>query len=297
MFASNSGPIAGRVLLVDGDALCYTCAGKDDTSAAQARANVIDRIRRSMAAAQAERAMVLVTARSSHKGHRYAIADVKPYQGQRSSGRRPKNWEFLRGYVEGGVPGYTTEVTEVAEADDLFSKYAIKFGPTNVVHHTQDKDMRMIPGWHLTWDEFKLTYVEPGAFSHVFNDKVYGRKWFWLQMLHGDTADNIPGLPKYIDPAGKEKLCGEVTAAKLLAECVDEDEARVVVTSLYKGWYGDDWAHRLLEQAVLLWMRRQPGDVFDVAAEGGPLSKGSVYSQGRDVMLKRIAEVQSCQPG
>lgn len=296
MFASNSGPIKGRVLLVDGDALCYTCAGKDDTSAAQARINVIDRIRRGMAAAQAERCIVLVTARSSHKGHRYAVARVKDYQGQRSSGRRPKNWEFLRGFVEGGVPGYTTEVTDVAEADDLFSKYSHQYGAANVVHHTQDKDMRMVPGWHLTWDDFKLTFVPPDTYEHVFDDKVYGTKWFWLQMLHGDAADNIPGLPKYVDPAGKDKLCGPATAEKLLAPCTDNTDACITVASLYRGWYGDDWEVQFLEQAILLWMRRHPGHVFDVL-DSGVISVGLRKERAIDPILQRIAEVQACQPG
>jgi DNA polymerase-1 len=300
---TNQPPIPGRVLLADGDALCYTCAGNDSTDQGQARVNLMDRMRRAKANSRSEDSRVLVTGRGSHKGHRYAIATVKAYQGQRTSSRRPKNWEYLRGIVEGGVPNHPTEVTAVAEADDLFAKYSHDLGPANVVHHTQDKDMRMIPGWHLTWDDFLLTFVKDGEWEHKFNDKVYGRKWFWLQMLHGDGADNIPGLPQYADGSTytdkarrgmlKFMLCGEVTAGKLLAQCRNEAEARAEVISLYQTFYGADTAAAVLEQGVLLWMRQRPGDVFDVCNEGNPLCG---YDAGRQTLLQRIAEAQACLP-
>lgn len=296
-FTSTLPPITGRVLLVDGDALCYACAGNDDTPSYQARINVHDRIRRAKQGSQAETVRILTTARTSHKGHRYAIARVKPYQGQRSSGRRPKNWQYLRELLEAGIPEYSCELTTVAEADDLFAKYSHELGPENVVIHTQDKDMRMVPGWHLVWDTFGLTYLPPGKWEQSFEDKLYGQKWFWLQMLHGDTADNIPGLPKYINEKGNPALCGEKTAAKLLADCANRDEARVLVSSLYQGWYGEGWQAELLEQAVLLWMRREPGNVFDVCNPGGPLDVGSVFAQGKATIMARIAEAQACQPG
>lgn len=307
MLTQHEAPIPGRVLLVDGDALCYTCAGNDDTEPGQARINVIERLRKAAASCRAESVRVLVTARGSHKGHRYAIAKVKPYQGQRDGGRRPKNWEYLRRLVEAGLNEYPTEVTAVAEADDLFSKYSYELGPENVVIHTQDKDMRMVPGWHLTWDDMGLVYVAPGTWELRFGDKTYGRKWFWLQMLHGDAADNIPGLPEFADGSVYPKtykdkakrgelkymLCGEATANKLLAGCVDEASARDKVIGLYTTCYQDMVFNEILEQGILLWMRQRPGDVFDVCAEGNPLCG---YDAGRATILQRIAEVQACQP-
>lgn len=305
MHAGNDAPVPGRVLLVDGDALCYACAGNDDTDAAQARINLLSRVDRAKRGSRSESVRILVTGRGSHKGHRYAIATVKPYQGQRSSSRRPKNWEYLRGLVEGGVPNYPTEVTAVAEADDLFSKYSHELGATNVVIHTQDKDMRMVPGWHQTWEDFALTFVPEGTWAHRFHDKLYGRAWFWHQMLHGDDADYIPGLPEFADGTlyskshplrGQLKFmkCGEKTAQSLLADCANEAEARAKVISLYSTFYGADTDAAILEQGILLWMRQRPGDVFDVCNEGNPLAG---YDKARAVMLNRIAEVQACLPG
>jgi hypothetical protein len=263
----------GRVLLADGDALAYYCAGSEDTSQAQARLNLNSFLRACRESSGSESVRVLVTGRGSNKGYRYAVARTKPYQGTRSSGRRPYNWEFLREVIEGGFnPDFPVEITNGAEADDLFGKYAVILGWMNVVHLTQDKDMRMLPGLHMDWKERTFCTVEPDTWELIHNGKTYGRKWFWLQMLHGDTADNIPGLPKYITPAGKPALCGEVTAGKLLDGTTCEADARSRVFGLYAAWYGEDWRIHLLEQAVLLWMRRDAeSKVLNCMREGGPL--------------------------
>jgi DNA polymerase-1 len=272
---ARTNSVPGRLLLVDGDALAYTCGGAD--SPGQARANLINHVEQAQRASGASNTAILVTARSSHKGHRYAIARAKPYQGQRSSGRRPEQWEFLRSVLElDNVPCAPVIVTATAEADDLFAAYSLQHNPHNVVIHTQDKDMRMVPGWHLTWSDMRMVYLPDGVYEMAFNDKLYGRKWFWMQMLMGDTADNIPGLPRMTKPDGKQALCGEATAAKLLAGTTTCEEARFVVRGQYEAYYQteqDPWAglEAMLEQAILLWMRQDPNDLFDVCSPGNPM--------------------------
>lgn len=271
----------GRVLLVDGDALAYYCAGASGTSPGQARQNLLSFIREKERASGAESVRVLVTGRASDKGKRYAVARSKPYQGQRSGSRRPDNWEFLREIIDGGVPGFPTEVTNKAEADDLFGWYSATLGPENVVICTQDKDMNMVPGWHMNWKENSLLYHEPGLWTKPYGDKVLGRKWFWLQMLMGDSADNIPGLPRMITEKGGQAKVGEATAYKLLAgvektaECSGRalnDCALNVVANLYQGYYGDRWPLEFVEQAILLWMRNdERSHVFNVFEAGNPL--------------------------
>ena len=89
---NNSVPVERRVLLVDGDGLAYYCAGNDETSIGEARARLIEKVKGAQRACGAEDVRILLTNSGSHKGHRYAIARVKPYQGQRVNSRRPKNW-------------------------------------------------------------------------------------------------------------------------------------------------------------------------------------------------------------
>jgi DNA polymerase-1 len=289
---TRTAMVPGRTLLADGDGLAYYCAGNDDTDPGQARVNLLNKLAEAKAAAGCEFVRVLTTASGSTKGHRYAVARVKAYQGQRSNSRRPKNWGVLRQLLEGGFDArYPVELTARAEADDLFGKYATQLGCANVVHFTQDKDMRMLPGWHMEWRELRLTFVPDGCFDHTFNDKQYGIKWFWLQMLHGDAADYVPGLPKYAKPDGKLALCGEATAAKLLADCTTSDEARATVFGLYRGFWGDEWEVNVLEQGVLLWMRTDDkSSALDVCAPGNPLF--GISDKAVQVILTRIAEGQ-----
>jgi DNA polymerase-1 len=275
--------VPNRILLVDGDGLCYYCAGNDDTDVGTARANLISKVKRAAELVGAEHIKILVTGAGSHKGHRYAIARVKPYQGQRAGSRRPKNWEALRELLATGFNGVEIETTYTAEADDLFGWYAYNY-PDDVVILTQDKDMRMLPGVHLDWVTNRIHKVEHSltdvrheyamynrnVHDSVFNDKQYGPKWFWLQMLHGDTADHIPGLPKYL-ARDSFKPVGEVTAGKLLTiPMIGEGHAKTVAM-YYRTYYKERALVEMLEQACLLWMRRDPNRWDDCCEIGGPM--------------------------
>lgn len=289
MVTSTSPVIPGRVLYADGDALAYVCAGNDECIPARARMNLMDTLAQAQRASGAEVVRIVATSRGSHKGWRYAVASVKPYQGQRESGRRPKNWEYLRNLIEIDPP-FPTDLVANAEADDLFAKYSKLHGPDNTVIYTQDKDMQMVPGHHMDWKTMRMWFVPEGTWEVIHNDKVFGRKWFWLQMLQGDTADNVPGLPKYIKPTGKEGLCGPATAAKLLADAADDAHAFMLVSGLYKGYYGDTWDEHLLEQACLLWMRNDPDSrLMNVMADGNPLAHvRELMSPAANTLISRV---------
>ena len=293
MFSGQVPAIKGRVLFSDGDGLAYYCAGNDGTDPGQARAKLLSKLENAKRASASESSRILLTGQGSNKGHRYAIARVKAYQGQRDGGRRPKNWGYLRQLLEGGVnQDHPSEITGLAEADDLFGKYSKILGPENTVIHTQDKDMRMVPGWHLDWETMKMVFVTADCWAIEDNEKLYGRKWFWTQMLQGDPADYVPGLPKYVKPDGKAALCGPATATKLLAECSNELEARATVFGLYRGWYGDEWQVNVLEQAILLWMRNdEKSSAINVMAAGNPLD-GWPYQEATEQIMRRIAEGQ-----
>lgn len=267
------GPVEGRVLLVDGDGLAYFCAGNDDTDPGQARTNLISKVQAAMRAAGADTARILVTDQSSHKGHRYAIARARPYQGQRSGGRRPKNWSYLRGILESDALPFPTDATVTAEADDLFGRYVTEVGPDRAVIYSQDKDMRMLPGLHLNWDTHVLVPVPEGTFELTYDDKVYGEKWFWLQLLQGDPADNIPGLPGWYLPGDiKPRLMGPKTAETRLADAKDRNGAWYTVLTHYESFYGQRAKVEIAEQGALLWMRRDPASSwFDVFRAGNPL--------------------------
>lgn len=266
MACSASVPILPDLTLyIDGDGLAYYCAGNDETDISKARAFVRDKIEGTAAAVGAQSVKLLLTASGGHKGHRYAIARAKPYQGQRAGARRPKNWQALRQLLEAGAFGDVQNDAD-READDRFGQYG-HTAPMKTAISTQDKDMRMVPGYHVDWKDNRVFYLGPNVYEASFNDKVYGLKWFWLQTLQGDTADNIPGLPLH-----NGKKIGEVGAANVLAGTTCNEEAFEVVLGAYRTYYNDRAMVELLEQACLLWMRRgESASWFDVGAIGGPM--------------------------
>lgn len=267
----------GLALHIDGDYLAYFASGSDECEAGQARWNAVNRIETLRSMCGADRVYLHLTASGSHKGNRYLVATVKPYQEQRSASRRPKNWEFLRGYLE----DYQGDAFKVIkwhnrEADDGIAYAACKAVAAGkyAVIGTADKDMRMLPGLHINWKTFQLTKVEPEDYRVVGADDLeYGTYWFWKQMLMGDTADHIPGLERYVEN-GKEKKMGEVTAGKALAGTSNDGEAFHVIKTFYKSYYSKDWADRVAEQASLLWLRRDRSagllNFYSVMKSGDP---------------------------
>lgn len=249
-------------LHADGDYLAYYCSGNDDTAFGTARRNTLDLLENVATLAGAGARKVLhLTSGLSCKGNRFIVATEKVYQGQRDSSRKPKNWEAMRTWMEGGDIGlgWKVKVWTDREADDgvaCAARYALQSGRTPAIF-TRDKDFRMIPGLHIDWDTLGLIDVPVGTFSKLgFEQQVYGAKWFWLQMLQGDSADNIPGCAKVFNAKGDKLVaCGPKTAEALLAECKTTEECWRVVRQCYEDCYATAWADRLTEQAVLLWLR------------------------------------------
>lgn len=286
--------VPGRRVHIDADMLAYQCGGSEDTDVATSRRILKSKIDLFKDAAGAEGVLLHMTASGSTKGHRALIAYTKPYQGQRK-GHRPKNWQYLRDYMAEGLAGPIKQWFD-READDGFGFISMNC-PLDVIA-TRDKDMRMLPGLHLNWDTYELVKVEPDQFALEAGGKLYGHKWFWTQMLCGDAADNIPGLPKHPDfPRG----VGEVAASKLLAFADDDDSAAMAVAQAYKAHYGTEWAERFCEQASLLWIRRTnqaPINEWMAYLPVGPQLKAAGEKQIARVqaLLDEAERINACQP-
>lgn len=285
--------VPGRRVHIDADMLAYQCGGNEDTDVATSRRILKSKIDLLKDAAGAEGVLLHMTASGSTKGHRALIAYTKPYQGQRK-GHRPKNWQYLRDYMAEGLAGPIKQWFD-READDGFGFISMNC-PLDVIA-TRDKDMRMLPGWHLNWDTYELIKVEPEQFALEAGGKLYGHKWFWTQMLWGDAADNIPGLPKHPDfPRG----VGEVAARKLLAFADDDDSAALAVAQAYEAHYGAEWAERFCEQASLLWIRRTnqaPINEWMAYLPVGPQLKAAGGKQLARVqaLLDEAERINACQ--
>jgi len=261
--------VPGRVAHIDGDYLCYYSSGNDECEPAMARSNALQFVQRVLDRTGSNKAVMHLTASGCHKGERYLAATVKPYQEQRSGSRRPKNWAYMREWSEGYTGGaFTVKTWASREADDgmaACARFAVKSGRLDAIV-TADKDMRMLPGVHLCWKDHDILTTVPDNTWAVYGEdgKIYGDKWFWLQMLHGDTADNIPGLEfVFTDGKGgalKMSKVGPKTAEQLLGGIEDNKEAYSIVSQCYWRTYRGQGEHvgydRFVEQACLLWLRQ-----------------------------------------
>jgi len=105
-----------------------------------------------------------------------------------------------------------------------------------------DKDLNGVPGWHFNWNKDDLYWVTEDEAT----------RWFYTQLIMGDPTDNIQGVPSY----------GIKKAEKALAKCEDEEDMYWVALGLYQYYYealGYKPMNALLENARLLWMRREEG--------------------------------------
>jgi 5'-3' exonuclease len=122
---------------------------------------------------------------------------------------------------------------------------------------SRDKDLRICPGWHFSWECGQQKAIGPthtdrlGFLSEKPNGDTigYGLKFFFYQMLVGDTADNIPGLPKV----------GDAGAVKLLKDLNTEVELYQAVKNAYIEKMGEAAKEYFKEQSSLLWMVQEKG--------------------------------------
>lgn len=174
-----------------------------------------------------EREPVLVISNTG-KTFRHDVAVTQPYKGNRTA-PKPEFYHELRQYMveEAGAifstPGF--------EADDYIGVNTDR--KTDIIASI-DKDLMMIPAQgHYNFVKKELIKVRRPAF------------YFWKQVLMGDRADNIPGIPKI----------GEKTAIDLLSD-LKTKQMREVVETQYKIAFGEGWFKRFDEVARLLWIKR-----------------------------------------
>lgn len=184
---------------------------------------------------------------------RYEVSKSKPYKGTR---KNPKPYHFynilahlMSEYdVHIGQDGY--------EADDELCMFQIaNRGVKDTIICSRDKDLRICPGWHYSWECGKQrslgpTFTDRLGWLQQWNGKTigYGMTLFYYQMLVGDVADNIPGCPGRV---------GDKTALKIIKKGMSEEELLKVVKDTYKSKGANK--EYFMEQANLLWMVQKRG--------------------------------------
>ena len=174
---------------------------------------------------------IYLTGKGNYREER---ATIMKYKGNRSA-PKPIHYEGIRKYL---VDVQKAVMVTGMEADDalgiIYTKTAdgehintskdpnrpcwIK--PERCVICSIDKDLLTIPGLHYSFKKDKERKVEV--------DESSATRAFYMQLLTGDSTDNIVGIPKI----------GEVTAGKLLEKAQDERDMAKIVYGEYVRYYG-----------------------------------------------------------
>lgn len=168
---------------------------------------------------------------------REQIATLSPYKGNRSDVEKPVHFAACRAWYENYQHA---SVTEGQEADDQIGIDQTRF---KGIIASIDKDLRQLHGAHYEWHKDAKFSISQDASD----------RWFWLQMLMGDSADNIPGI-KGIGPAKADKLLGMAGTRQHRADSVSIQ---------YVKQYGEHWKQWANEVGALLWIRRAQGQMFN----------------------------------
>jgi hypothetical protein len=165
---------------------------------------------------------------------RYDIAVTAPYKGNREGVEKPRYLADVRKHM---VDNWGAVVSSGEEADDLIGIAACSFDYDCTVISV-DKDMMQLPCSHF--NPVKHTWTTVSEFD--------GMKFFYSQILTGDSADNIIGLFRV----------GPVKASKILDGITSECDAYLRVLEEY-----DNDVDRVTENGRLLWLRRSVGDIWE----------------------------------
>lgn len=253
-------PVQSRVLVLDADGAAYRAAATAKTLPTVVRRFVTEVLEYKYLT-NAEHVHVHLTAADSLKAHRERIPAFKPYQGNRDGKSRPALLEPLRQLLADAdarsamhVPAEISVVYNTYwEADDtvMMDSYRYK---DNAIVVSDDKDLRMTPYPYFDMDTSSILYTS-NNYGTVWRRDTgclggHGLAVFFVQMLMGDTADNIRGIDRLYG-----KLCGPARAIEFLEDCSTEQEAASKVLWAYAHNKQD-----VLAEAELLWMRRSSTD-------------------------------------
>ena len=177
---------------------------------------------------------------------RYNIAVTRPYKGNRKQ-EKPRYFAEAREYL---CKWWKAQIVDGQEADDACGiEQCSSDDKTAIV--SLDKDLLGIPG-------YSLRPRRDGSYDFSYISEDDANKFFYTQLLTGDTTDNIPGLAKI----------GNVKAEKLLLGLTTESQLRAAVSAAYDAhWHKHGSAlsptEGMIEQGRLLWIRRIANEMWE----------------------------------
>ncbi len=226
--------MSSKLALVDADVMVYRVGfATEDNSEQLARARLVEWFTDIVYIdLKCDDYKAWITGKSNF---RYDIAKHVPYKGNRKDLKKPKHYAYLRDVL---VKRLHAEVTEGEEADDAVGIASTLHPDAWIVH--VDKDLDQLPGNHYNPVKKEQYVVTP----------FEGLQSFYKQLLTGDRTDNIEGIHGI----------GPTKSAKIIKGCQTEEELFEAVWKTYQKH--NQPIERLLENGQLLWLRREPGQIW-----------------------------------
>ncbi len=231
---------------IDADIVAYSCGfAADDEPLAHCLSTVKKMIQRIVDKTEATEHKLFLTGSNNY---RKEVATIAEYKGNRKDAAKPVHLEEIRKYL---IEKHNAIVVDDMEADDALGiEASLVEEETTYVLASIDKDLDMIPCWHYNWRKDEAYEMsDPEAL-----------RFFYTQLLTGDSTDNIAGLFKLTGTKATKKF------KQPLEEMNEEIDMWNHVRSVYRSSYLnrgilpdlvdvtiDKW---LLEIGRLLWIRR-----------------------------------------
>lgn len=235
------------IALIDGDVVAYRIGFSlqkkgvlIDDADSELRLRCDQTIRAIIDETGAERYRVFLSG-----GTNYRLKYNPEYKANRDPANKPILLAEVRQYL---VDYWNAEVCDGIEADDAMGiaqweaarddlEGGVYIWDHQSVICSIDKDMLQIPGWHYNFVTQHHRDVDP----------YDGLKFFYKQLLIGDTIDNIFGVYGI----------GKVKADRIVDPCEDELEMFEAVQSRY------DSDARLIMNGICLKIQTYPGELWE----------------------------------
>ena len=232
--------------LIDGDLVCYRSAASANNDPLDVAIHRTDNLMRELLTqVNADTYIAYLTGKSNFR------KEINPeYKANRKDQEPPRWLEECKEFL---VIEWKAKMSEYYEADDLLGieqcrvsnindgcAFAL-YNETPTIIISLDKDLKMIPGGHYSWEIGTATWTKAAEFTTT--TKESGIRRFYEQMLVGDVTDNIIGI------AG----LGPVKSKKYLSSAETEQDLFDLVYNKY------DDPERFLMNGVCLWICQEEG--------------------------------------
>jgi 5'-3' exonuclease len=199
------------IALVDADNVAFACAASaesEEEEFAIARAQeMVFNILRSIGADSAE---LWLTGKNNFRSKVYP-----EYKMNRKDAYRPKHEKAVKEHFR---KVWDANTSDGCEADDMLGCRLTELKDNAILCHL-DKDMNQISGWHFNWELRRLgKTIRPETRYYVSPEEA--DRFFYYQLIVGDTTDNIKGVSGY-GPKKAELLLEHTPRSEWLSEIRD----------------------------------------------------------------------------